>query len=229
MNNDTDQIAFYLKATQTIDSDHETIHTLAEELCAAHDEERGKARALFYFVRDTIHYNAYMVSTFREDFIASTVLAWKRGYCVQKAVLLAALARASGIPSRLVFAKIRNHKASAELAAQTGLNNIFPRHGYAQLMIEGRWISVAPTFDSKLCETIAAPVVEFDGIHDAILSPRDLAGNPYIEYLEHYGSHADLPFEWIRDKVVLIWGEKHSWLTSEEAKGHVMPTGYVFA
>lgn len=133
VNNDTDEIALWLKATQTINSDHEAIRNSAEELCAPHDEERGKARALFYFVRDSIHYNAYMASTFREDFVASTVLAWRRGYCVQKAVLLAALARASGIPSRLVFAEIKNHKASSELASQTGLNNIFPRHGYTQL------------------------------------------------------------------------------------------------
>ncbi len=48
-----------------------------------------------------------MISAFEEDFKASRVLEWGKGYCVQKAVLLEALARAAGIPSRLAFEKIR--------------------------------------------------------------------------------------------------------------------------
>jgi transglutaminase-like putative cysteine protease len=159
--------------------------------------------------------------------VASTILARGRGYCVQKAVLLAALARAAGIPSRLIFARIKNHKAPRELVAQTGLD-VFPSHGYTQLFLGERWVSVTPAFDRDLCEKIGVPVVEFDGIHDAPLATQDLAGNPYIEYIEKYEPQADLPFEWLRGKLVPIWGEKYSWLKNEDSRGHVMPSGYVF-
>jgi transglutaminase-like putative cysteine protease len=169
-----------------------------------------------------------MISTEFEDFVASTVLERKKGYCVQKAVLLAALARATGIPSRLVFAKIRNYKAPRELTAQTGFD-FFPSHGYAQLYLAGKWVSLTPAFDRELCEKTAVPVVEFDGLHDAHLPPYDLSGNPYIEYIEKYEPQADFPYEWVRGKILPIWGEKSAWLNPEDSKGHVMPSGYVFS
>lgn len=217
----------YTIPTKAIDSDNEAIIEKAFQLTSHCGNDREKAVALFYFVRDRIHYSIYMVSTYFEDFMASTILTRGRGYCVQKAVLLVALARAVDIPSRLIFARIKNHKAPQELIAQTGLD-VFPSHGYTQLFLGGRWVGATPAFDRDLCEKIGVPVVKFDGIHDAPLAPQDLSGNPYIEYIEKYEPRADLPFEWLRGKIVPIWGEKPAWLTLEDAKGHKMPSGYVF-
>jgi len=70
--------------------------------------------------------------------------------------------------------------------------------------------------------------VEFDGINDALLPAHDLEGRPYIEYIEKYEPQADLPFEWLRGRLVPIWGEKHAWLEQGDSKGHRMPSGYVF-
>jgi transglutaminase-like putative cysteine protease len=58
-------------------------------------------------VRDEIKYNMYTPKFLPEHFLASNILAKNEGYCVQKAVLLVALARAAGIPAGLGFAKIR--------------------------------------------------------------------------------------------------------------------------
>jgi transglutaminase-like putative cysteine protease len=227
MDCDTEGLEIYLKPTEAIDSDHETVRRVAMELTSPFQDDPAKARVLFYFVRDQVHYSVYMISTKFEDFIASTVLARGKGYCVQKAVLLAALARAVGIPSRLVFAMIRNHKVPQELIAQTGIN-VFPSHGYTQFFLREKWVSVTPAFDKKLCEKSGVPAVEFDEVHDAPLPEKDLSGNPYVDYIEKYEPQADLPFEWLRGKVVPIWGEKSAWLTLEESKGHRMPSGYVF-
>lgn len=217
----------YLKPTKAIDSDHESIIKKAAELTTCCADDKEKAIALFYFVRDNIHYNVYMISTRFEDFIASTVLAREKGYCVQKAVLLAALARAVGIQSRLAFAKIKNHRMPKELMEQTGIN-FFPSHGYTQLFLNERWLNVTPAFDKSLCELSGVPVVEFDGINDAVLAPYDSDGNPYIEYIEKYEPQSDLPFEWLRGKIFSIWGEKQAWLTNEDSRGHKMPSGYKF-
>ncbi len=218
----------YLRPTETIDSDNGSIRATAGRLTESLTTEGEKARALFSFVRDEIHYNVYMLSTFIEDFRASATLERKKGYCVQKAVLLAALARAAGIPSRLAFAKIRNHKVPAELKAQTGID-YFPSHGYTQLLVNGRWTSVTPAFDKRLCERIGVPPCDFDGEHDAPLSPVDLAGNLYVEYIEKYEPQADLPFEWLHGKISPIWGKKRPWSGEGDSQGHLMPrSGYRF-
>lgn len=217
----------FLKPTRAIDSDNKAVIDKALELTSRCETDGNKAVALFSFVRDSIHYNVYMISTFFEDFVASTTLKRGKGYCVQKAVLLAALARSAGIPSRLVFAKIRNHRMPKELMEQTGIR-FFPSHGYTQLYLKGKWVNVTAAFDRSLCESSGIPVVHFDGVHDASLAPFDLSGNPYIEYMEKYEPQADLPFEWLYGKVAPIWGEKRSWLTGNDSRGHAMPSGYVF-
>jgi hypothetical protein len=167
------EMDIYLRSTEIIDSDNGRIRETARRLTTGLTEEGPRAQALFYFVRDEIHYNVYMLSTFREDFKASVTLERGKGYCVQKAVLLAALARAAGIPSRLAFARIVNHKMPAELKAQTGIKE-FPSHGYTQLFVKGRWMSVTPAFDRALCERIGVSSCDFDGEHDAVLAPWTL-------------------------------------------------------
>lgn len=222
------EMDIYLRSTEIIDSDNGRIRETALKLAGGLTGEGPRARSLFCFVRDEIHYNVYMLSTFREDFRASTTLERGKGYCVQKAVLLAALARAAGIPSRLAFARIVNHKMPAELKAQTGIEE-FPSHGYTQLFMKGRWVSVTPAFDGGLCHRIGVPACDFDGEHDAVLAPVDNSGNPYVEYIEKYGPHADLPFEWLHGKIFPIWGNKRPWAEADASRGHIMPlSGYRF-
>ncbi len=193
--NQTDMEDF-LKPTFTIESDHPAVVDRAQNLTQGCQSDSEKATKLFYFVRDAIRYNIFMISVFEEDFQASRVLEWGKGYCVQKAVLLTALARAAGIPARMAFARIRNHRVPEHILEMTG-TNIFPRHGYNQFFLDGRWLSTAATFDKKACEKNGLPAVEFDGTADAVLPEKDLAGSPYIEYVEKFSACADLPFEWI--------------------------------
>jgi len=202
----------YLRPTFAIDSDHEHILETAEKLTGGCSSDEEKAVKLFYFVRDSIHYNVYMISVFIEDFKASRILEWGKGYCVQKAVLLTALGRASGLPSRLVFAKIKNHRIPAHVLEKFPAN-IFPRHGYNQFFLNGRWVSAAATFDRALCEKNGLPTVEFDGKRDAILPDKDLGGKAYIEYIEKFPPVDDLPFDWIAQRISKIVGpDKRPWL-----------------
>jgi transglutaminase-like putative cysteine protease len=213
------RLGIYLKPTQTIDSDHESIQEIAKALSRNRAGWVEKATRLFYFVRDSIPYNLFMISMYAEDFKANCILEWKQGYCVQKAVLLAALARAMGIPARLAFARIRNHRTPAELREKLG-TNIFPRHCYNQLYLEGRWINLAATFDQGLCQRHELPTVEFNGTDDALLPPLDFNENSYIEYLRLYGSRADLPLKWITRETSKVWGtEKRPWLGEDDYKG----------
>ena len=208
----------YLRATPTIDVEHEKIIETAAKVTHSCASDEEKAAALFYFVRDSIRYNIYMISVFIEDFKASRILKWGKAYCVQKAVLLTALGRATGIPSRLVFAKIKNHK-TPDHVIQMFNTTVFPRHGYNQFFLNGRWINAAATFDKVLCEKAGLPKVEFDGKTDAILPEKDLKGAPYIEYIEKFPPRDDLPFDWIRERVSKIVGpDKRPWLNKKQKK-----------
>jgi transglutaminase-like putative cysteine protease len=208
----------YLGATSTIEAEHEKIIETATKVTRGCVSDEEKTVALFYFVRDSIRYNIYMISVFIEDFRASRILEWGKAYCVQKAVLLTALGRAAGIPSRLVFAKIKNHKIPDHVAKMFH-TTIFPRHGYNQFFLNGKWVNVAATFDKALCEKSGLPTVEFDGKTDAILPEKDLKGAPYIEYVEKFPPKEDLPFDWIRERVSKIVGpDKRPWLNKDQNK-----------
>ncbi|MEA3471741.1 MAG: transglutaminase-like domain-containing protein, partial [Thermodesulfobacteriota bacterium] len=159
-------------------------------------DDSDKAVKLFYAVRDGIKYNPYQVTISPEEFRASRVLAKKEGWCVEKAILLAAAARVFKIPSRLCCANIRNHLVSESLK-EFMKTDLFVFHGFTELYLDGRWIKATPAFDIELCRRLDIYPVEFDGTKDAIFHKYDRGGNLHIEYVDDLGSFADLPLEQI--------------------------------
>ena len=191
----------YLKSTSTFDSDSESIEEKARELTQGKEDAIEKARALFYFVRDGISYNIYVPKHMPEHFRASNTLARGKGYCVQKAVLLVALARAAGIPARLGCAKIRNYLVPPKVL-EILKSDIFPWHGYAELYLDGKWVKATPAFDLKMCQEYRLIPVEFDGRNDARFHPLNLDGKPHIEYLLDRGPFDDVPLAEIRKALI---------------------------
>jgi transglutaminase-like putative cysteine protease len=192
-----------LRSTFFLDCDHHDVKEKSKELTAHLAEAKDKAVRLFSFVRDEIRYNVYAARPADTDFKASHVLAVKEGYCVQKAVLLAALARAAGIPARLRFAEIRAHLTSPELVSKRG-SNVFPYHGLTDLYIDGRWVKATPTYDRAYCEKMNVTPVEFNGKDDAMLPLRTNDGRLNVEYIRDRGFFVDLPLEEIR-KASVSW------------------------
>lgn len=193
----------YVTPTFFIDSDTASVRERSDILTRNVEETRQKAIALFHFVRDEIRYNVFLPRPSAEYFRASHVLEKGEGYCVQKAVLLVALARAAGIPSRLRFAEIRNHLTAPELL-QKRETNVFAWHGLAELLIHGMWIKVTPTYSLGYCKKTGIFPVDFDGEHDALLPLHTIDGRLHIEYLRDRGPYEDLPFDDIQ-KASLSW------------------------
>ena len=191
----------YLEPTFTFDSDSEAIKAKARELTRGREDATDKAKALFYFVRDEISYNLYVKKHMPEHFQASNTYTRGKGYCVQKAVLLVALARASGIPARLGCAKIRNHLVPTKVL-DILKSNIFPWHGYAELYLDGKWVKATPAFDLKMCQEHRLIPVEFDGVSDARFHSRNKDGKPHIEYLLDRGPFDDVPLDEIRKALI---------------------------
>lgn len=132
-------------------------------------------------MRDEIKYNPYSLPCLLEHYRASTILEKGKGYCVQKAVLLAALARATGVPARLRFADIRNHIVPKKLAEMLG-TNLFIYHGYDELYLDGNWIKATPVFNLKICQKSQILPVEFDGKNHAIFHSHNQDGKPHFEF-----------------------------------------------
>jgi transglutaminase-like putative cysteine protease len=188
------EIEQFLRPTPYIDCDAEPVASKAMEIVQGISAERDRAIRIFYAARDGIRYSIYGKRSLPEHFCASFILAAGEGYCVQKAILLVALARAASVPARLRFAAIRSHLMSKEMMEKRG-SNLFPYHGYTDLYIEGSWVKAAPTFDLVSCMNAGLRPVDFDGRHDALLPSTALDGRPHIEYIEDRGFFEDVPFD----------------------------------
>jgi transglutaminase-like putative cysteine protease len=177
-----------------IDSDHPAVAAFAAEAAGGATDPIGVAVSLYYAVRDRILYDPYVPSGNPDTYRASAVLARRRGYCVGKASLLAAAARARGIATRVAFADVRNHLATARLLALIG-TDVFIYHGITELWLGGRWVKATPTFNLTLCEKFGIRPLDFDGRTDAVLHPFDRDGRQHMEYLRQHGSYADVPVD----------------------------------
>ncbi len=186
--------AEYLRPTQFIDSDHPEVSDFARSVARDRPTDRGRAVALYQAVRDGIRYDPYRVDLRPEALRASVVLAKGYGFCVPKAILLAAAARALGIPSRLGFADVKNHLATEKLR-RLMQTDVFVFHGYSELLLEGSWVKATPAFNSSLCERCNVAPLAFDGRHDSTLQQFDSQGNRYMEYVRDRGQFSDLPFQ----------------------------------
>lgn len=184
----------YLKPTEAIDCDHPDVIAFAREAVGNATDEREKARRVFYAVRDGVRYNPYAAELTPEGMRASYTLRTKESFCVPKAVLLTAAARAVGIPARLGFADVRNHLTTKRMEESMD-TDLFIYHGYTELYLGGKWIKVTPTFNLSLCEKFGVHPLEFDGEHECIFHEFSKAGNKHMEYVRERGSYADLPLE----------------------------------
>src|SRR5262249_1125668 len=99
----------FLEATPFVDSDAESVAAFSRRVCGDEADELTRAVRLYYAVRDGITYTPYCDFRSPETYRASACLARGAGFCVAKAALLAAAARAAAIPARVGFADVRNH------------------------------------------------------------------------------------------------------------------------
>lgn len=183
-----------LKPTSYIESAHPAIVGFAQQACGNAETTRQKAIKLYYAVRDGIRYNPYCTSLSRTHYHASYVLGQRQGFCVQKAILLAAASRSVGVPCRLGFAIVKNHLATQKLI-EIMQSDLFVFHGYTVFLLDGAWIKATPAFDLALCEKFGVIPLEFDGRTDSLFHPYDREGKRHMEYVHDYGQFDDFPLE----------------------------------
>ncbi|HVL36016.1 MAG TPA: transglutaminase family protein, partial [Burkholderiales bacterium] len=95
----------YLQPGRFVDSAHPAVIAYAAEHAKGRNP-REKAVSLYYAVRDGIRYNPFQNFLLDDTYRGSVCLQRGVGWCVPKAALLAACARAAGIPARVGFADV---------------------------------------------------------------------------------------------------------------------------
>jgi transglutaminase-like putative cysteine protease len=199
----------FISPTPTIESTHPAVAHFASQHASA-GTERDRAIRLYYAVRDGIRYDAYKLDLTESGMKASFTLEAKYGWCVSKAVLLAACCRSVGIPARLGFADVRNHLSTARLREKMR-TDIFYWHGYTEMLLDSRWVKATPAFNIELCRKFNLLPLEFDGQTDSLYHPYDAEGNRHMEYVNDRGVYPDLPL----NEIIKTFQEKYTFVGEE--------------
>lgn len=215
----------YIQPTDILDSDDPTVIRFADSVVDKSCEDPVHvAVQLYYAVRDSIRYDPYVSFHRPEDYRASNILKCRRGYCVGKAALLCALARARNIPCRIGFATVRNHLASQKLIDYLGSDR-FVYHGYVELWLNRTWVKATPAFNAELCELHHVDPLEFDGYSDSIYQSYNRDNKLYMEYVAFHGTYADIPVS----TIVKAWKEAYGarrvegWIDTNEVRNNKKP------
>lgn len=182
----------WLTPTEFIDYQSPCVQEFIEQSISSTDTLEEKVIKLYYAVRDKIFYNPYAFNFDPSIFKASTTVTAGKAFCVPKAILFCAVARAIGVPSRLGFADVKNHLSTQKLR-ELLQSDIYRMHGYTSLYLNDHWIKATPVFNIELCNRFGVKPLEFDGKADSILHEYNKAGDRHMEYLKDYGAFEDMP------------------------------------
>jgi transglutaminase-like putative cysteine protease len=187
-------------ATVSLDHEDPIVRAFVDRtLGGRRGSPRENAVSLYYAVRDRILYDVYDADLSRAGLRASATLSRGRGFCLHKSIVYAAACRAVGIPSRLVFADVRNHLASGQLRELVGGNLFF--HGLTSVWLDGRWMKVTPVFNKTLCRLYRMAPLEFDGTADSLYQPYDAENRRFMEFVRQHGEFDDFPYEMVLQKM----------------------------
>lgn len=190
----------FLEPTEFIDCDSTKIIKFANAAIEGASTDIDKAIRLYYAVRDGIRYDPYKFYLDKINFTASNTLTEGASYCIPKAVLLTACARAVGIPAQLGFSDVKNHLSTKKLLDLME-TDVFIWHGYSVLYIDEQWVKATPAFNIEMCERFGVKPLEFDGIHDSFMHAFNNDNERHMEYLTDHGFFKDLPYQTIIEAI----------------------------
>jgi hypothetical protein len=158
----------FLKETEFCDFSHPTIQELSHEICGKLDNDRDKAVALYYWVRDNVLYRIGIW-----DRKASETLWELEGTCTNKANLLIALLRANHIPAAYGIYKVQGQLYFGDANFMGKFVSKVSSHIYSLVYLD-KWIVIDASDDIGLSRSMQHIIpqsteVDFDGYNDAKL------------------------------------------------------------
>lgn len=125
----------YLMPSPYVDSDNQEIILLAQSLAKPEMTDYEKIVAIHAWVARNISYDTVAYQT--KDYQlkkASETLKEKTGVCRDYSFLVAALSRASGLPTKVVYGTAKS------------LNNVPQDHAWVEVFVNDKWISIDATW-----------------------------------------------------------------------------------
>ncbi len=145
-----------LEPTRLCDCGHPSIVAKARELTKGADTDDERAQRVFYFVRDEIPFRAgeYALP-------ASQVLVRGHGMCVTKTLLMSALMRAAGLPTRYRWVPLDKRGFFGFLPRWMNRINLVKSptvwfHCHCEVFVDGRWATADGLLDRPLYEGMLA-------------------------------------------------------------------------
>jgi len=201
INQPIEDISPFLRPTFFIDSDHESIASLASELVDMSDPPEARAEAVFNFVRDDIKYD-FGAKVHQHEYVASYVLEKGKGYCVQKAILLCALGRAANVPVALVHSNLVDHTLPPAYIKKLGTNVMYS-HGLNAFYLDGKFILADATLSPDVVGKRGYRKTGFDPGKDNLIPATTPDGSPHAEYLKFHGLFSEFDHERMVKKLIL--------------------------
>lgn len=146
----------YLLPSIMVQSDAPEIVELSKQITQNLVTDREKALAIHDWIARNISYDDAGVKnrTYTlNSFDALSILRTKLTVCEGYSTLFAALARASGLKARVELGKAFNFnrpsdRSDEQICQSTDSHRFYP-HGWNEVMIDNRWVTVDTTFDSQ--------------------------------------------------------------------------------
>ena len=163
----------YLKETEIVDFSNKDVFAKAQELASGYSSDIKIAKSCFEFVRDEIKHSGDYPSDIPTTCKASEVLEYKTGWCYAKAILLAALLRANGIPTGFAYQRLSCSEYKPDIYCLHGLNWIYLKeYGWYRVDARGNKEGVDAQFVPPM-EKLAFEIGEgeFD-LPDNLPNPR---------------------------------------------------------
>jgi len=127
----------YLLPSPYIDSDNKDIINLAASLAKPQMTDLQKISAIHDWVAKNVRYDAAAYYAKENELKkASQTAKEKTGMCRDYSFLVAALARASGLPAKVVYGTARDS------------NNTLQDHAWNEVLINNKWISIDAAWDA---------------------------------------------------------------------------------
>ncbi len=197
MLNESDQL-MYLAETKYLNYTSDEVQKFVADVDASL-ALKDKAIKLYYQVRDGFLYDPYHLDLRPEALVASRILGKKRAWCVEKAIVLAAAARAVDIPSRLGYAIVTNHLGDDKLEGYLRRKEIV-FHGYVEMYLENKWVICTPAFDTRVCRINKVTPLDWDGLTDSLFQSYS-GEDQFMEYIHYYGTFADVPVDLMNEEM----------------------------
>lgn len=174
---DTREMATYLQASSFLDTKDNRIKLLARKGVGTAATPAEKAAALREFVTEYIENKGLDVGFATASEVART----RSGDCSEHGVLLAALARAAGLPSRAVSGIVQVPWESMPVESKSA----FGYHMWTQVYICGQWVDIDGALRQTECDPthIALSLLPLnnEGLIDSVTSLIPLMGRLQIK------------------------------------------------